>query len=499
MSSTKKLTFNAASAIIQVLFTGVLYFVLYKYLIVNLGVEMLGVWSLILSFSSIANLANLGITSGLVKFVAEYLVVEDHTKLGKLIFTSLVSMFVFFGVVSLIILFGAQYFLHYVIDKEYLSVALLILPYSLGSLSINAVGGIFTSVIEGHQKNYLRNLVYIISGIIMFVFTVLLTPKFQLQGVAIAQLIQAVFILLSSMILMFSINPHNHFRYWKWNKQSFNELFNYGYKFQVVSICQLLYEPTTKLLLSKFGGFGLLGHYEMANRLVGQFRALIVNANQVVIPVVAEKSKTQTKEHLQEFYSKMNRILLFFTLPLSTVLVVLTPVISILWLGKIEPEFIYPVYILLIAAILNIMCGPSYFSCLGEGRLSILVITHIGMAIINLLLGLLLGWLIGGYGIVLGWGLALSFGSIYLIKTYSNKIRINYLSIFTKNDSSLMVLSFFIITTAILLFSFEIQSIGTSVKIALSCVMVLFYLPVILTNDNFKFLLSILRTKKNEY
>jgi hypothetical protein len=55
------------------LFTAILYFLLYKYLLDKLGIKLLGVWSLILSFSSIANLANIGITSGLVKFVAESL------------------------------------------------------------------------------------------------------------------------------------------------------------------------------------------------------------------------------------------------------------------------------------------------------------------------------------------------------------------------------------------------------------------------------------------
>ena len=90
--SSKKLTVNAVSAVVQVVFTALLYFFLYKYLLKNIGVEQLGIWSLILSFSSIANLANLGLTSGLVKFVAEYLTAQDRTKLGKLIFTSVLSM-----------------------------------------------------------------------------------------------------------------------------------------------------------------------------------------------------------------------------------------------------------------------------------------------------------------------------------------------------------------------------------------------------------------------
>lgn len=108
--SSKKLTINAVSAVVQVIFTALLYFFLYKYLLKSIGVEQLGVWSLILSFSSIANLANMGLTSGLVKFVAEYILEDDKSKLGKLIFTSILSMSILFIFLSLVILSGAQFF-----------------------------------------------------------------------------------------------------------------------------------------------------------------------------------------------------------------------------------------------------------------------------------------------------------------------------------------------------------------------------------------------------
>ena len=252
-SNKKKLTINATSAMIQVAFTAFIYFFLYKYLLNSLGVKQLGVWSLILSFSSIANLANLGLTSGLVKFVADYIAEKKNEKFGKLILTSIISLALLFSGVSLAILLGAKYFLHYVIDKQYIAIAFSILPLSLSSLCINAISGVFTSVLEGFQKNYLRNFIYIFSGIVMFVATILLTPVFQLKGVAMAQLLQSFFILISALVLMIKISPFNRFHYWKWSNRSFKELFNYGYKFQIVSICQLLYEPTTKMLLSKYG------------------------------------------------------------------------------------------------------------------------------------------------------------------------------------------------------------------------------------------------------
>ena len=450
--SSKKLTINAMSAVIQVIFTAFLYFFLYKYLLRSIGVEQLGIWSLILSFSSIANLANMGLTSGLVKFVAEYILEDDKSKLGKLIFTSILSMSILFIFLSLVILSGAQFFLGYVIDKKFLDIALVILPYSLGSLCINAIGGVFTSVLEGHQKNYIRNFIYIISGIVMYVGAILLTPLYQLEGVAIAQLLQSGFIFLAAMIFTIKINPNNKIRHWRWSTQSFKELFNYGYKFQLVSVCQMLYEPATKLLLGKYGGLAFLGHYEMANKVVSQFRALLTNANQVVVPVVAEKAKLEEASFMQAFYIKMNRVLLLFNLPLSTSLIIAAPLISLLWLGNFNFDFIFSVLILSVATFFNVMCGPAYFSSMGQGRLNILVLVHVGMAFANIVIGIILGLYAGGYGIIIAWAIALAGGSLVLIFNYNKTLKISILDVFQKEEFKLILVGLGIIIFNILFY-----------------------------------------------
>ncbi|MCX8523559.1 oligosaccharide flippase family protein [Chryseobacterium formosus] len=487
--SSKKLTINAVSAVVQVVFTALLYFFLYKYLLKSIGIEQLGVWSLILSFSSIANLANLGLTSGLVKFVAEYLTENDNTKLGKLIFTSTLSMVVLFVVLSLIILFGAQFFLEYIIDENFLDTALEILPYSLASLCINAVGGVFTSVLEGHQKNYIRNFIYIISGIIMFAATALLTPVYHLKGVAIAQLLQSVFIFVTALVFTIRINPDNKIRYWKWSSQSFKELFNYGYKFQMVSVAQLLCEPTTKVLLSKFGGLAFVGHYEMASKAVNQFRALLVNANQIVIPVIVENAKIKTEGESQKFYQMMNRVLAIFTLPLSSLLILGIPFISIFWVGSFNIEFAVSMLILSMSSVINILCSPAYFSCLAEGRLTILVFVHSIMAILNLILGYLLGLFFEGYGVAFAWGISVSIASVILIYSYGKKIRLNYFNIFSINYR-LQFLLFLLISLICVAVFLSVYIPKNEISAIILVLIILLYIPLLLKNEIIKRLMK---------
>jgi len=493
MSSTKKrVTFNALSAIIQVAFTAFIYFFLYRYLIKNLGVEQLGVWSLILSFSSIANLANFGITSGLVKFVAEYVADQLEKEIGKLILTSAFSVIAIFIPVCLIVNWGADYFLQFVIDNNYLNTALMILPYSLAGLCINAVSGVFTSVLEGFQKNYIRNYIYVFSGIVMVGFTLYLTPIYGLRGVAIAQLIQAFFVLFSSILAMIKVSDYSTPKYWRWCSNTFKSLFNYGYKFQTVSICQLLYEPTTKLLLSKFGGLALLGHYEMAARLANQVRAIIVNANQVVVPIVAEKIKTQTRENLHLFYINMNRTILLFTLPVFSLFVFITPLISLLWIGHIENEFINSAYILSICLAINCLSNPAFFSCMGEGCLNIPIISHISMAIINFVFGILFAQFFGGYGIIIGWALAVILGSFTTIYLYNKKKNITFRKLYSTLEIKIAMLCIVAVALSIslhLFMSTPIYVFGTTVLISSFYILIIVY--VINKTFNIKNLISV--------
>ncbi len=72
INSNKRISINIISTILQVFIVGVVYLFLYSFLLKSLGIEKLGIWSIILATSSIANLANFGITSGLIKFIADY-------------------------------------------------------------------------------------------------------------------------------------------------------------------------------------------------------------------------------------------------------------------------------------------------------------------------------------------------------------------------------------------------------------------------------------------
>ncbi|WP_343522476.1 polysaccharide biosynthesis C-terminal domain-containing protein [Pedobacter sp.] len=414
----KKVVANVLSSGGQIACIGVVYFFLYKYLLKQLGVEMLGVWSVVMATSSIANIANFGVATSVVRFVALYLKEDTQERINELIFTAVIFIAGFFSVLGLIILPSAHFILSRIIDVKYVDVALKILPFSLICLIVNAIAGVYASVLDGMQKNYIRSLIFTLSSIVLLGLTFLLTPAYGLKGVVFAQLAQSVFTILGCLFLVMKITKYNQLK-WQWNKEIFKEIFAYGIKFQVISISAMLNEPVTKLLMAKFGGLQFTGYYEMANRLIMQLRGVIINANQSLMPLMVKSSEDQRLNKVNNLYKINFLAVAAVSLILLTIPVLASNVIAKVWIGHHESMFDLILLLTAVSMYVNLLCGPAYFSLLAEGILNPVIKSQIIIGVLNLILGFVLGKYFGGMGVVFGWLLAVLLGTVYLIRNYA--------------------------------------------------------------------------------
>lgn len=415
--NNKRLLFNAILSIVQVLALGGTYFILYTILLRTLGPQKLGTWSVVLSTSSVANVANIGLSSSLVRYIASYSAIKDHLKINNLIKTSAISILLFVGAVCITLYFAGYYTLSFVLPFTELEIARELLPYSLFSLWISSLGGIFLSTIDGLHSSSLRSLIYIVSALIFIIISWFLLPAFGLMGIAYAQLIQAILILIFSIFGVAYIFKGFHIFPLYWDKKTFQQIFKFSANFQIIGLCQLLYDPVTKFFLSKYGGLSFVGYYEMASRLIVQIRTLIVAANQVMIPSIARDSKNKT----DKTYSITLKLVTMISLPIIVAILIFTPYISFYWIGHYEKYFIWSLIILSFSWFINILSTPSYFSSIGLGDLKGILQSHVFIAISNIVLGFLLGSHLGGIGVILSWGISLAIGSI-ISTWYYNKM-----------------------------------------------------------------------------
>jgi O-antigen/teichoic acid export membrane protein len=414
MVDRRKIVVNAGTVLLQVAISGVIWFLLYRYLVRTIGIQKLGVWSVVLATSLATAIGDFGLAGGVVRFVAKYRARSDFERASAVVQTAAVTIAILF---ALLLTLGYPLFLillRIVLPGSALADGRMLLPFALVSLWINSVGGVFQAGLDGLQRNALRSIVTLSGSLLLLIAARILVARRGLEGLAIAQLVQGGFVLLVSWLLLKKEIPALPLLPFRWRRDLFKEMARYGAGFQLMTIATMLFDPITKALLARFGGLTSAGYYEMANRMVMQLRALIVNANQVLVPVIADLHET-TPELVADLYTQSMRVLLFFALPFYSVVIVITPVVSRFWLGTPQIEFIAYATLLAIGWLCNTISGPAYFSNLGTGYLRWNIVGQVSIGVLNATLGFALGRVAGGIGVVVAWTLALIAGSSLIL------------------------------------------------------------------------------------
>ncbi|MQY79372.1 MAG: oligosaccharide flippase family protein, partial [Bacteroidetes bacterium] len=355
--------------------------------------------------------------------------------------------------VGFVLLIGypiAKWVLGLVIPVGSLRLAVSILPYAFLALWIMAITSIFQAGLDGYQRIDLRSLLLMGGAIFHLFLCFILAPTYGLMGVAYARIIQNFTVLVSSWVLLKRCLPLLPIFPYNWNKKSFKEIIGYGINFQVISTTALFYDPITKTLLSKFGGLSMVGFYEMASRMVQQFRALIVSANQVLVPAIAYL-KEKTPEKIQSIYLTSYQLLIYLALPLYSLIIVCTPIISDLWIGHYERIFVVFAILLATGWFLNTLSVPAYFASLGIGKLRWNVISHIAIALLNAGLGFTLGMLYDGMGVVIAWVISLALGSSIIYLSYHLTYKIPLIELVPKASRTSIVACLIGILSALLI------------------------------------------------
>ncbi len=413
----KRILINALMSVFQTLLISVILFILYRFLMVNLGVEGLGIWSLVLASTSVTQVANLGLSAGVVKFVSKYIALKEDQNVALLIQTAFLSSGILMGLVLVVVYPFIVWVLVHVVPLEFVSSALEVLPYAMFSLWTLVVIGVFQSGIDGCQRIDVRSMIISASSVANLLLCFALVPKFGLLGVAYARTLQNVITLIVSWLVLRRCVPSLPIFPFKWDKKLFLEIFGYGLNFQIIAVTTMLGDPITKVLLTKYGGLISAGYFEMASKMIRQLRALIISANQVVVPTVAGLHEV-SPDKKQPFYYKSYQAVFYISLPAYALIVIFAPVIAKVWIGWHEPFFIFSVYWLSLGAFFTTIAGPAYFMNLGSADLKWNVVGHLSAILSNTILGVFLGMFFGGMGVVTAMSVGLVINSVVINISY---------------------------------------------------------------------------------
>lgn len=432
---------NAIATAIQAVISGLVLFILYRYLYDMLGIEQIGIWSMVLATTSISLIGDFGLSAGVVRYVAEALGRGDARRAAHVVQTVVLTLSLFMGVLLVVGYPLFDFALGYFLPANSVPVALSILPYALVSLWVSVVAGVFSGGLDGCIRMDLRSLLAGLSNVGYLALTVLLVPGYGLVGVAIAQLLQSI----GLMILLWWMLRRQLTElpliplYWRFSL--LKEMLGYGVNVQIIGFISMLFDPLVKALMSKFGGLEALGYYQMANKLILQVRSIIVEASRVMVPAVATLQMHEADKKTQ-FFMTSYRLMFYVAVLFYGLLGICISAISMLWIGHYQVIFIQFALILNVGWFINTLTVASYFSNLGSGKLRANMISQVIIGVCSSILGIALGSSYGGLGVVVGTCVGLISGGAYLLNAHFKQVGLHWRKfIITRDIAKLMILS----------------------------------------------------------
>ncbi|MEM7295534.1 MAG: hypothetical protein AAF330_02740, partial [Pseudomonadota bacterium] len=181
---------NVILSALEALVAGLGLFVIYRHVVAELGLAMLGVWSVLLATTALGRLADAGIASCLFRFVSRWMALHDAAISALYIRTALTTVGLGMAFATLPLWFGFSQFLQIVLSGAELELARTLLPIALLSLWLISIKSVLDSALLGLHRADAKSLAAIVGMGVQVWLSLLLVRDWGLWGLAAAQAAQ---------------------------------------------------------------------------------------------------------------------------------------------------------------------------------------------------------------------------------------------------------------------------------------------------------------------
>ena len=407
--------------ILQAVVTSLLLFILYKHLIQTLGMQQIGIWSVVVACTTAARIADMGFSATLTRSISMEMKICNYEHAAKIIDTSVISLAAIYIVAAPLAYVCLYFAFTKIFNDGDLITAKNLMPYAIASLWLNIIASTLSSIADGYKLMKQRAIATTCSQVLMVSLAFLLTSAYGLQGLMISQIIQNAVCIVLLWRLCWQTNQYTKAIPLKFNFVLLIELYRKSLHNQYVNIINLLFDPISKALVTKFGGTDTAGLFEICTQIVLRIRSLLVTANQAITPFISQIDSGNANS-IESYYKRNTEIIGFFSIVGFALLALSSIYISFLLFAKVNLEFLLMLNIISIGWLININSAPAYFTNLGTGKTKANTVSHLLMGTLNIFLGLILGNVFGAIGIVAAYGMSVGIGSMYLIRNFESSV-----------------------------------------------------------------------------
>ena len=353
----------------------ILTFISYKVVLLGGGVSDLGLWSALSALIYLMRVGDAGMSNAAERYIAATDVNVSPARVSGLLGTALLVNAVLFSALAFAGWLILEMYLPVLItvSEQEQSVAISMIPVMLvGFIFIN-ISNVLYGGIRGLHLGWLASVASTVSVVVQLIIVVILVPKIGIEGLAWAQLYQAVTAsLIAWLFFVVSLSKLSK------TNQSFlrlgfsipitKELLGFSLRAQGVNILNGLLEPMSKLLVGNSAGLALLGIYEVAYKVVALPRNALVAGALAISPAMTSLLAKDVVAARRLYQATLKRLSIYSGLAMLVVSLG-SPIAAILIFGSSDKVFSLFVLIMASGFWLNAIGAPAYILGFSSGRL----------------------------------------------------------------------------------------------------------------------------------
>jgi O-antigen/teichoic acid export membrane protein len=414
-----KLTYkNSLSGIGQLVLTGVLTFISIPVFIRVLGEEAYGAFSIVTLAGNLNLLANLGLNTALLRFLSEQ--GKNRESDHDIVVTLGILLTVMLPLSALAI--SQQAF----ILKQLLGLSgplyeqvRYLYQFVIAANLVLLLGQTFTTILDAQEQIYRTNFFQFIYSILYWggLITVV-SLGYDLTTVGL--------IILTAALVWFGLVSVAAYRSWGTldlrglpgnARRLVRKQLTFSMNLYAAGLLNILFEPMTKILVSRLIGVREVGYLEIAYRVRAQLWTLATKAVYPVYPRIARQSDTRSISQLVTGYQASMLVLL---VPFLALFAVVMPDLMPIWIPSISPIVIVATVAICVAHTVGSLALPFYYYLLSRQHVRKTVWLQLTNVVVNGLVILLTYNTLGFYGIILANVLAI-LGSLSLSLFYQHR------------------------------------------------------------------------------
>ncbi len=419
---------NAVLNVISRVFSIVLGFIFMPYIVHKLGAEAYGIYILIFAVIGYFALLDLDLGQAIIKYVAEYRVVDDFKRINHVVGVTLL-LFLLMGIIGGLIVFYFSDFL----TSRFLKIQDQFLPVARFTFRVAALGFVFTMLLSAfssipkalNRYDITSRLTMLVSLLTTLSTVLLLYTGFGLQEIVILEVTITLLTVMSYMLINKGLLPQLKYMP-SYDAATLKTVLPFGIYSSLGRLSYILQFQLDRILIGALLGASFVTYYFVPFTLVSKAVTLTSQLSGVIMPVVSGLQGKKDFKSLIRVYLQSSRLIVAIASSVCLPLFLFGDRLLYLWMG---PEFSQRSGIILMLITLALYADaftnvPS-FVIQGLGRPKITGVFAMANAVVNVTLLFPLARLMGLNGIALAF-LISSVGFAPLFVFYANNRVLGY-------------------------------------------------------------------------